>query len=108
MQEHEDRQAGRIIWKMAMKSPVSLIGFLAPWCAPCRLQQPILESLSGKYRGRAFIGRLNIESHRPRAGAKGIHYVPTLLLFKSGREVGRLVGLQSEDTLAGALEKLIE
>lgn len=91
-----------------MQAPIALIGFQAPWCAPCRLQKPILEAICRKFRGQAFVGRLNIENHRGRAKRLGIRNIPTLILFKQGREVGRFVGLQSERTLTRALEKLTD
>ncbi len=102
------RQLDQSLWEQAMREPIALIGFQAPWCAPCRLQKPILEAVCQKFRGRVFVGRLNIENHRGRAKRLGIRNIPTLILFKQGQEVGRFVGLQSEKTLSRALETLTD
>lgn len=83
---------------------VSLVDFGATWCPPCRMQEPIIEKLVGRFAGRAKVGTLNVDDGRETAARFGVQSVPTLIVFKSGDEVQRLVGLQTEVKLAEALE----
>jgi len=86
---------------------VVLVDFNAPWCAPCRFQGPIIEELAEKFRGQATITAVNIDDNRQTALKLGIHSIPTLILFKEGREIQRFIGLQSEESLTRAIEKVL-
>ena len=86
---------------------LTLVDFSAPWCAPCRLQEPIIRRLAAQFEGKAFIAAVNIDESRDVASNLGIQSIPTLILFRNGKEVQRFVGLQSEATLSEALEKLL-
>ena len=85
-----------------------LVDFSAPWCAPCRLQEPILGQLAAQFEGKALVGAVKIDESRDVASNTGIQSIPTLILYKNGKEVERFVGLQSKGTLSGALEKLLK
>jgi thioredoxin 1 len=87
---------------------VTLLDFNAPWCAPCRAQEPILKKLAVEYNGKASIAAMNIDNDNEIAGKLGIQSIPTLIIFKNGKEIQRFVGLQSEDSLADALEKVLD
>jgi len=86
---------------------VALVDFNAPWCAPCRSQSPIIEKLADKFRGQATITAIDIDENREVALKLGIHSIPTLILFKEGREIQRFIGLQSEESLTRALENVL-
>lgn len=81
--------------------------FGTPWCAPCRLQEPIIRQLAAKFEGKAFIAAVNIDENRDIASILDIRSIPTLILFRHGKEIQRFVGLQSEGTLSEALKKLL-
>jgi thioredoxin 1 len=87
---------------------VTLVDFGAPWCAPCRSQEPVLEQLENSFRGRARVLKVNIDDNRDLAQRYRIQSIPTLLVFKDGRELKRFVGLQSGKTLAGQLENALK
>jgi len=91
----------------AKKNGLTLVDFSAPWCAPCRLQEPIIRQLADQFTGKAVIAEVNIDASREMAANLGIRSIPTLILFINGKEVQRFVGLQSEATLSEALEKLL-
>jgi thioredoxin 1 len=86
---------------------IALIEFGAPWCAPCVLQEPIIHRLAAQFEGQALIGEMNIDESRDVASDMGIQSIPTLILFKNGKEIQRFVGLHSEAALSEALKKLL-
>ena len=81
-----------------------LVDCWAPWCMPCRAQQPILEKVADELQGKALITSLNIEENREAAYRLNIHSIPTLVIFNDGEETRRLFGLQKADSLTKALE----
>lgn len=90
-------------FESAIGKGISLVDFNAPWCAPCRAQDPIIEQLAVRFEGKALVAKLNINENREIAIKLGIQSIPALIIFKNGKEIQRLVGLQSEDTLSDAL-----
>lgn len=86
---------------------VALVDFNAPWCAPCRAQAPIIEKLADKFAGKAVIAEADVDENREAASAFNIQSIPTLVLFKDGSEIERFVGLQSQETLTGIIEKVV-
>ncbi len=83
---------------------VALVDFWAERCPPCHVQGPIVEKLAGEFSGRAVIGKLDVDSN-PRVPTEfGLMYIPTLIVFKGGKEVERFTGLTPEDTLREILE----
>jgi len=94
-------------FETAIKNGVTLIDFNAPWCAPCRAQEPILAKLATQFEEKAQVSAMNIDNNREIAGKLGIQSIPTLIIFKNGKEIQRFVGLQSENTLADVIENLL-
>lgn len=84
-----------------------LVDFNAPWCAPCRAQEPVLLALEKTWRGRATIASVNIDENHKVAMAVGIQSIPTMILYREGREIGRFIGLQSRETLSAAIGKAL-
>ena len=92
----------------AIEGGVTLMDFNAPWCAPCRSQEPILENLAGEFEGKAVVASMNVDENRDVAIRLGIQSIPTLIIYKNNKEIQRFVGLQSECTLSEALKGLVE
>ena len=84
---------------------IALIDFNAPWCDPCRAQDPIINDVQKAFNGKAVVAKVNIDENPKIAMDLGIQSIPTLILFKNGKEIERFVGLQAADTLNKALEK---
>ena len=91
----------------SIKKGVTLVDFNAPWCASCRLLEPIINNLASAFEGKASIWALNVDELQEVAADLGIHSIPTLILFKEGTEVKRIVGLQTEALLFDALDSAI-
>ncbi|MCU0821359.1 MAG: thioredoxin [Spirochaetes bacterium] len=76
-----------------------LVDFWAPWCGPCRMQAPILDKLATSGAVNAKITKVNTDESPATAGNYSIQSIPTIIVFKDGKEVVRKVGVQSEDAL---------
>ncbi len=81
-----------------------LVDFWAPWCGPCRMLSPLIEQLARTYAGRVKILKLNVDEHPETAVRLGIGSIPTLLIFKGGQIVDRIVGLPSAKVLMAKIE----
>lgn len=82
-----------------------LVDFWAAWCAPCRMLEPVLERLVEHYDGRLFLAKVNTDEEQALAQAYGIRGIPALKLFRHGRLVGELVGVQPESTLRELIDR---
>ena len=84
-----------------------LVDFWAPWCGPCKMMGPIVEKLAEKYEAKINIGKLNVDENDETCDTFGIRNIPTLLLFKNGELVDRVVGLIPEQELDAHIQKLL-
>ncbi len=75
------------------------VDFWAPWCGPCKKMAPVLESVASGYPGRVKVVKVNSDRNQALAARYGIQGIPTLILFRDGREVDRLVGAASRDQI---------
>jgi thioredoxin len=81
-----------------------LVDFWAPWCGPCRQIAPVIEQLAGENQGTIKVGKLNVDNAPNAAGNYGVSSIPTLMIFKNGEVVERLVGLQPKTRLQQAID----
>lgn len=71
-----------------------LVDFWASWCGPCKAQDPILEELLKQENGKVMVAKVNVDDNRSLAGRLNIFSIPTLILFKEGKEIRRMTGTQ--------------
>ena len=88
-------------------SGVSLVDFWADWCGPCRVQAPIIAKLAGRFEGKVMVVKVDVDANRGIAEELGIEAIPTIIIFKDGKEAGRFIVLNGEATLAAALAALL-
>jgi thioredoxin 1 len=86
---------------------VAMVDFWATWCGPCKRVAPIVEELAGAYAGKARIYKMDVDQNQGTPARFGVMSIPTVVLFKDGKEVDRVVGAQSKAFFEDKLKKLI-
>ena len=84
-----------------------LVDMWAPWCGPCRMIAPALDTLAVEMAGRVRIVKMNVDDNPATSSRFGVRSIPTLLVFKDGREVDRIVGVQSKPAIAARLQPVL-
>jgi thioredoxin 1 len=82
-----------------------LVDFWAEWCGPCRMLAPTVEAVAVKFSETAKVVKLNVDDNPATAGTYGIKGIPTLIVFKDGKEVERVVGATGKDSISRMIEK---
>ncbi len=84
-----------------------LVDFWAQWCTPCRMLAPTVEAVAQQYTDSASVVKLNVDDNPSTAQRYGIKGIPTLILFREGKEVERVVGATSKESITRMIEKYI-
>ncbi|MBI3991167.1 MAG: thioredoxin [Candidatus Omnitrophica bacterium] len=84
-----------------------LVDFWAEWCGPCKIMSPIVEELSASYAGKIKIKKLDVDSNANTPSRYNVLNIPTLIFFKGGEEIERMVGVVSKKDLIKKIEGLI-
>lgn len=82
-----------------------IVDFWAQWCGPCRAVSPIMDELANDYEGRAKVGKVNVDEQGELAQKFRVMSIPTIMIFKDGQMVERVVGSRSKDEFSQILEK---
>lgn len=84
-----------------------LVDFWATWCGPCRMMAPVVEALSQEYAGRVDVYKVNVDDCGDLAAQYRIMSIPTLMLFKDGKAVDKVIGAQPVDVLKNMLDRAL-
>lgn len=89
-----------------LKNKVVLVDFWASWCAPCKMMAPVLNDVAEELTGNANVGKVNVEEYQVLAQKYQIRNIPTMILFKNGKEVNRFVGVKNKEFLIQEINKV--
>lgn len=81
------------------KFPIMLVDFWASWCGPCRMMSPIIDQIGKDYLGKLVVGKINVDENPLITRQFSISSIPTLMLFKSGKEVNKIIGSVSKNKI---------
>lgn len=84
---------------------VVLVDFWATWCGPCKMIAPYVEELAEEFDGRVKVGKVDVDECEALAVRYGIYSIPTIIIFKDGKEVDRLIGYKLKRELVASVEK---
>jgi thioredoxin 1 len=90
-----------------VKTGVTLVDFWASWCMACKMMAPVLNETAEALGTTAKIGKLDVDSNRESSAKYGVRSIPTLILFKNGKEINRFVGVKTKDFLVKEINKVV-
>ncbi|QAR31243.1 thioredoxin [Ornithobacterium rhinotracheale] len=83
-----------------------MVDFWAEWCGPCRMIGPIVDEINREFEGKAVVGKVNVDNNPDTAAQYGIRNIPTILFFKGGQVVDKVVGVVPKEQLVQKLQSL--
>ncbi|MFA5417170.1 MAG: thioredoxin [Bacteroidales bacterium] len=95
-------------FKKTIQKGVTLVDFWAPWCMPCKIQGPIVNEVADLMHDKATISKINIDIHKRTASELGIRSIPTIIIFKDGKTVAKLVGAKTKNVLTKAVNDALK
>lgn len=93
--------------EVAKSDRLVLVDFWATWCGPCRAIGPVIEELEQQYKGKVTVGKINVDEEQALARKYKVMSIPTIMLFKNGEVVDKVVGLRSKEDLEEIIESNI-
>jgi len=84
-----------------------LVDFFAEWCGPCKMAAPIIDELAEEYAGKVVIGKIDVDQNQEVAGKYGVMSIPTVIMFKDGQEVDRMIGFAGKAGYEQMIKKQI-
>lgn len=84
-----------------------LVDFWASWCGPCRMVSPIIDEIAEEYEGQIKVGKVNVDEEGELASEFAIVSIPTILIFKNGKIIEKVVGVRSKDDFCDIIDKIL-
>jgi len=86
----------------------TLVDFWAPWCGPCQMINPVIKELAEEFKGKVKVGKLNVDENPETASKYEIISIPCLKIFKGGKIIDEIIGLQPKEMIADKINKVLE
>lgn len=83
------------------------VDFWAPWCGPCRMAEPVIDELAEEYKNKVMVGKVNVDEEQELAGKYGVMSIPTVVMFKDGKGIDRLVGFPGKEGYEEMIKKVL-
>lgn len=93
--------------EVSQSSKPVLVDFWAPWCMPCKILAPTVEKLAQDLAGKIKVAKLNVDEAPEIATELSIMNIPTLILFKNGKEISRMIGVNSKEAIAAKINSIL-
>lgn len=93
-------------FSMQIGKGIALVDFWASWCMPCKMMVPVLNEVAEEVGGQAAICKVNIEEYQSLAQKYAVRNIPTIIIFRNGKEVDRIVGVKQKDFLVNKINML--
>lgn len=93
--------------KVGKNQGVVMVDFYADWCGPCKLAAPIIEELSKEYQGKVVVGKMDVDANQQTTGKFGIMSIPTVIVFKDGKEAERMSGFVGKEGYVKLIKKAL-
>jgi len=101
------KELNDVNFQAQVKTGVTLVDFWASWCMPCKMMAPVLNETAEALGSNAKIGKLDVDSNQASSAKYGVRSIPTLILFKNGKEINRFVGVKTKDFLLKEISKAV-
>lgn len=85
-----------------------LVDFYATWCGPCKMAAPIIDELADQFEGKVIIGKVDVDENQETASLYGVMSIPTMIMFKDGKEVDRKVGFGGRSAVEALIEQMLK
>jgi len=89
------------------RNRIVLVDFWAGWCVPCKMMAPVLNDLTEELKGKAYVGKVDVEKYQILAQKFNVRNIPTMVLVRDGKEVNRFVGIKTKDFLVKQIENIL-
>ena len=93
--------------EIIMQDKPVLVDFWASWCGPCRMVSPVIDQIAEEYEGKIVVGKVNVDDEGSLATEYAVVSIPTVILFKDGKPVEKMVGAHSADDYADMIDSVL-